>query len=209
MWYRVELIEVKDGQTISADEKFLGINCFNDINGHWARENIIKLYKEGYIAGTPGGSFRPEKGLTRAEFIVMVARVLKISTPSNGFSTRFKDMQFTSHWAKDQIIAMEEKGYIAGFRNSKGELYANPDKVITRAEMMTILDNVTGLQSQDYEESSFTDIHGHWAENPIKSLESLGLIAGISPGKFGPNLTSTRAQAAVVIQRYLEYINTQ
>ena len=43
-----------------------------DYRVHWARENIEKWVKEGIVSGYPDGSFRPNKPVTRAEFIAIV-----------------------------------------------------------------------------------------------------------------------------------------
>ena len=43
-----------------------------DYKGHWAQGNIEKWVKEGIVSGYPDGSFRPNKPVTRAEFIAIV-----------------------------------------------------------------------------------------------------------------------------------------
>ena len=206
-WYKIKIIENKNGQNYELAQDEIGINCFDDIKEHWAKNQIISLYKEGYINGRTLNSYAPDDGLTRAEFIALLARTLNITQPSSGFVTKFKDNNFYQHWAQNIIMAMEENGYIAGFKNSKGQYIINPDKEITRAEMITLLYNVMNSQEKYEGYSNFTDIQGHWAEKPIRVLEKMNLVSGIKPGKFGPDQTCTRAQAAVVIQRYLKYIN--
>lgn len=205
-WYKVLVIGSENGKTYQLDQKEFGINYFEDVRGHWAKESIIQLYKEGYVKGVAESSFKPEKGLTRAEFTALIARTLNISEPSSGFVTSFKDKGLDNHWARNVIFAMEEKGYIAGVKNHRGEHFANPDQQITRAEMAAMLYNVTHTLGDQGEYNKFTDVKGHWAEKPINSLERIGLISGMGDDRFGPNLTSTRAQAAVIIDRYLELI---
>ena len=203
-WYKVLVIGSENGKTYQLDQKEFGINCFEDVKGHWAEKSIIQLYKEGFVKGVTKSSFKPEKGLTRAEFIALIARTLNISEPSEGYVTSFKDRILDNHWARNVIIAMEEKGYITGVKNHRGELFANPEQQITRAEMATMLYNVTNKLENQGNYKKYQDVKGHWAEKPINSLERLGLITGIGNDRFGPDLTSTRAQAAVIIDRYLE-----
>jgi hypothetical protein len=44
--------------------------------------------------------------------------------------------------------------------------------------------------------ASFDDLPGHWAQQDIVMLATLGVVNGIGGGAFGPDLTLTRAQFA-------------
>ena len=49
---------------------------FSDIGGHWAGEDIRLVAEYGWFGGYPDGAFRPDRFVTRAEFIVMANRML-------------------------------------------------------------------------------------------------------------------------------------
>ena len=49
---------------------------FNDIAGHWAEAYIRLAAGNGWIAGYPDGSFKPQQNITRAETMTMINRVL-------------------------------------------------------------------------------------------------------------------------------------
>lgn len=49
---------------------------FNDIEDHWAKEQIIKLEEKGIINGYQDGSFRPEQYITRGELAAIVSKIL-------------------------------------------------------------------------------------------------------------------------------------
>ena len=49
---------------------------FTDISGHWAEKYIERAATLGWIAGYPGGTFRPNNYITRAEAMTMINRVL-------------------------------------------------------------------------------------------------------------------------------------
>ena len=49
---------------------------FNDIAGHWAEAYIKLAAGNGWIAGYPDGSFKPQQNITRAETMTMINRVL-------------------------------------------------------------------------------------------------------------------------------------
>ncbi len=52
-------------------------NRFNDIAGHWAEAYIRLAAGNGWLAGYPDGSFRPQQSITRAETVTMINRVLE------------------------------------------------------------------------------------------------------------------------------------
>lgn len=49
---------------------------FNDIAGHWAKDEIAVAANNGWVNGYEDGSFRPQNKITRAETISLVNRVL-------------------------------------------------------------------------------------------------------------------------------------
>lgn len=49
---------------------------FNDIEGHWAEENIESIANNAWILGYEDGAFRPDEYITRAETITIINRIL-------------------------------------------------------------------------------------------------------------------------------------
>lgn len=207
-FYTAVVTANRNGEESELDRKTFGINCFADIKNHWARSTIINLYKEGYIKGAGEDMFKPDENLTRAEFMALISRVLDITDPQTGFETKFSDIRNRNHWAYNYITGLEENGYIQGEQNSSGKICIYPDRSITRAEMSSLLSRILEKQGRTGEDTTaeikFTDVKGHWAENAVIMLEKLGLIAGKSTDKFEPDSKTTRAEAAVIIERYLD-----
>lgn len=64
--------------------RFLGVYpssaesaIFIDVSaGHWATKTVSYAYSQGWVAGYPDGSFRPENAITRAEMVALTNRVL-------------------------------------------------------------------------------------------------------------------------------------
>ena len=58
------------------------------------------------------------------------------------------------------------------------------------------------------EESAFADFDNisDYAKEAVSFLESAGLISGAEDGKFNPDSFLSRAEAAVVINRLIDYI---
>ena len=48
----------------------------DDITGHWAEESIRWCMEHGLMKGYPDGSFKPDKGVTRAEIATILKRLV-------------------------------------------------------------------------------------------------------------------------------------
>ncbi|WP_432357049.1 S-layer homology domain-containing protein [Sporosarcina sp. UB5] len=59
-----------------------------------------------------------------------------------------------------------------------------------------------------YDEKTFTDIHGHWAQKQIEFLAEKGWINGYPDGTFKPNASLTRAHAAKILSNFLGLTKT-
>ena len=49
---------------------------FSDIDGHWAKEDIMYAGAVGWVSGYPDGTFKPDQAITRAEVMTLVNRML-------------------------------------------------------------------------------------------------------------------------------------
>ena len=109
-------------------------NRFADLGEKYYTDSILKLNKAGVMQGYDG-KISPEASLTREEASVMICRALGIETQGEANKT-FSDLSEVSEWARPYINAMVNKGLLNG---SDGKL--NPKNSISRAEVVTILDN--------------------------------------------------------------------
>ena len=78
----------------------------------------------------------------------------------------------------------------------------NPDKAITRAEVVALMDAF--LDSSTDSSISFSDVN--WSTNFRSSIEKAaanGLINGYPDGTFRPNSSITRAEMAAILGRYI------
>ena len=110
---------------------------FSDVSsGAWYYDAVQMCAKAGIVAGYPGGSFKPDQAVTRAEFFKMVAMLYSdtLNTPITGGI--FKDIN--GHWAEKYIERAATLGWIAGY--SDGTF--RPGNYITRAEAMTMINRV-------------------------------------------------------------------
>jgi hypothetical protein len=73
----------------------------------------------------------------------MLGRAFAVKESTTGTAT-FSDAASISFWAKGYVTAMEAKGYIKGSGNS-----FRPKANITRAEIVTIIDNAVKAYYKD------------------------------------------------------------
>ena len=75
---------------------------FSDIATHWAREYINAFANLNYVSGYPGGTFKPDNQVTRAEVVSVLNRIAGIKSVS---SAQVYDDLPSTHWAFGQIMA--------------------------------------------------------------------------------------------------------
>lgn len=113
-------------------------NTFKDLDDNWYTEYVLKGVAAGIITGDKNGTdlIRPNDHLTREEAAAIFARVMGLDTaaaPSAGFA----DQDEIADWAEGSVNAMRAAGYVNGYEGS-----FNPSDNLTRAEAVTILDNI-------------------------------------------------------------------
>lgn len=172
---------------------------FSDITNHWAAESIREAAALGIVKGYADGTFHPGAQVTRAEFTVMLIRMLKPATPA-GSSTlpAFTDSHQIGAWARDDIATASALGWVKG--NADGGF--RPNASITRAEMAVMVSRALALTSAT-SNVSFTDAATipTWAKEAAAHMQQAGWMNGRTNGDFDPSAVTTRAEAAQVLMR--------
>lgn len=79
-----------------------------------------------------------------------------------------------------------------------------PEQTVTRSQMAAMLARNLGAEYKGNGISTFTDIDGkYWAFKEIEIINQLGLMIGCSDGRFGAEDGITRAQMAMIIDRWM------
>lgn len=93
--------------TLVPSDKNSSLTCpCTDIGQSWAKKYIEKMYSAGWIQGYPDGTFRPDSNITRAEFMVIVNRVLQREAKLDeamAHQNYFTDIS-PEHWAFADVI---------------------------------------------------------------------------------------------------------
>lgn len=195
-----------DGVTVSVMKN--GKN-FTDIDGHWAEEYIGFVTEREVFAGTGESIFSPDMSMTRAMFAMVIGRLYERSygeIETSGLQI-FIDCNYDAYYGK-YIVWASENGIINGYGNGN----FGPDDKITREQMAVIIycfADFLGVipESMDtvlrYPDA---DRISDYAKNAALYCQTTGIIAGRAGGVFAPNETSTRAEVAAIIQRFVEAV---
>lgn len=108
--------------------------------------------------------------------------------------TTFSDIK--NHANKAAIEELASRGII----NGMGKGTFAPNKTMTRAEFAAIVTRALGLAAKDTK--AFTDVpSSKWYAGYIGTANSSGIVNGVGSGKFNPDGTITRQEAAAMVAR--------
>ncbi|WNR42377.1 S-layer homology domain-containing protein [Paenibacillus roseipurpureus] len=175
-----------------------------DAETHWAKEDILDLMQKSIIDGYEDQTIRPNRTLSKAEFVTLLVKALGIE-PVKTPVTGYEDMG--SHWSKGMVASAQAIGLLD---QRPADMRFSPDLPITRIEMVGLVDRIL----QKYEVSlpprsqNFTDT----ANLPDMNKEALinviraGIVGGYEDGSFRPQGSLTRAEAFKVISRIIHLL---
>ncbi len=168
-----------------------------DIKDHWAEKEIQSLYDKKIITGDTKSMYEPKREITRGEFVTLLAKVMGYKLIDGN---TFKDLNYDTYWARKNIETAIKEGAI--IPEEWGESFWG-DVPITREQMTIMMARTLKLEpSTNYK--SFPDIDNGlitkaYEEYLIKGIEQNSNIL------FVPGGLTTKAEAATIIARILEY----
>ena len=113
--------------------------AFPDVpEGAWYERAVDRLAALGVISGCPDGLFDPLRDITRAELVTM-ATLFVDHAADETLEAAFPDVT-AAHWAYAYINTAAAHGWISGTSDGLFE----PDRGITRAEAVAVLNNAVG-----------------------------------------------------------------
>lgn len=109
---------------------------FRDVaSGSWYNTYVATLNNAGVITDSSNGYFRPNEAITRAELAAMLAKFSETTVAANYFN----DVS-AKYWAANAIAICAKLGWITGYPDGT----FRPDKNVTRAELMAMINRATG-----------------------------------------------------------------
>lgn len=188
------------------------IKAFTDVDKSGYKEGILNAYNAGIIGGFGDGTFRPNKDVTRSEFVTMLWKLAGSPTVENA-ELSFADAASISDNYKMAVAWGVENGIIKGWNDNtfRGNL------AITRAQMATFTYRycvlVAGEEAPDDLKAAFDfadadSIDAAYAD-AVNVMANMKLINGFEDGTFRPNATANRGQAATILYRLYSLLNEE
>ncbi len=178
---------------------------FSDVPASsWASHAIDQLAARLLVSGTDKNAFEPDRKVTRAEFVAMLAKALKLKPSARA---AFADVPEDA-WYAGAVAAAYEAGIVQG----KGSDRFDPNGRVTREEMakmavkaLSVLNDGKETVENKSASVSFADWNqtSAWAMPYVQSASSLELMRGRNTERFVPKADVTRAEAAQIIWNLL------
>lgn len=171
-----------------------------DTKGHWAESYVGQLTQRSIIGGFPDGSFKPDDGITRAQFAAIAVKALNL--PQASGPATFRDVA-TNYWGAKAIAAVSQAGLVTGFPDGTFK----PEDKITRAQALVILAKALPAGIADvsilnsYQDGS--QVPAWAAPSVAKAAKARILVSYPDPSAIRPNTNATRADVAALTYQTL------
>ena len=177
---------------------------FTDVpTGAWYESAVSYVYGTRLMSGMESGVFSPGTGATRGQIVTILYRI--DGEPGGAGSTPFQDVPPSAFYAEPVSWA-----YHFGIVNGVGPTTFEPNKIVNREQMMTILFRFGMYQGWDM--TRWADISGYtdaasvsdYAQQSVSWAVGSGVLQGTPEGALLPKDTTTRAHMATVFMRINE-----
>lgn len=181
---------------------------FSDISAHWAKADIEMLASKFVVQGMNETTFAPDQHVTRAQFASMLVSSLALNTDSK--SAVFRDVK-AEDWFSGAVNTAAKLGLVEGNGAEEFAPHAN----ISREQMAMMISRALKLSGKEVQATlsqeklaRFTDSSSisDWAKSAVSQTIEANIVNGLTDQSFAPNENATRAQATVMLKRYLQYV---
>lgn len=193
----VPLSLVEDGRAVYVAEKAgrytleRGGMPFADVEDHWAKEAIAFSASRELVRGMSEDCFDPERPTSRAMVFTLLARLEGESLPPS-----------QGEWYDSAVNWATSRGLSDGTR---------PQGDVKREELVTLLWRWAGRPKANKELKGFTDLWSvsPYAREPLAWAVENGILTGRKNASIDPAAGATRAETAVILQRFVTYLIQQ
>ncbi len=181
-----------------------GDNCpskaFTDLGDtQWNHDSIDYAVENGLLEGTSPTTMEPNATLIRAQLAQILYNIE--DKPAVTGEMVFEDVP-ASEWFYSPILWANQNDIINGTSPTTFEPLEN----ISRQDLALMLYRYAGKPAVTGDLDGFTDADqvGDWAEEAMAWAVAEGIVQGDTPTTLNPTGTATRAEAAAMLQRFLE-----
>lgn len=179
---------------------------FTDLESvEWAKKSIKALADKGIINGKSKTEYAPNNNVTREEFAKLMSVAAGIYNKDS--SVEFDDVK-PGTWYYGYVASLAEKDLINGISD---KLFGS-GSYITREDMAVLvyrLCRYKGIPDMDLNQNKFSDKYmiSSYASNAVNFASGYEIMNGMGDGTFMPKGYTTRAQAAVVIDKLIRLLS--
>lgn len=176
-----------------------------DVNtGDWFYEPVKYMYSNSIMTGTDGSHFDPVGNLSRAQFATILYRM--DNSPEVEYQSIFPDVQ-NGFFYSIPVTWANQKKIVSGYMNGN----FGPADYLTREDIAVMMFRYAKNYKQ-FDVSASNDLSGFPDKDSVSTyaVEAMhwavgsGLISG-NAGRIDPQGLASRAQAATIIMRFMEY----
>ena len=183
------------------------------LKGHFAEEDIKKMFSMQILTGEPK-FYKPNEAITRGQFTQMLVKAIKLPIDNNSGNNNKKapvDIVFSDVLPNRKeypyIMAAYKEGVILGQTDGKFSI----DEPIERQEAIVVLLRALGLEHLGLDPTPITPFVddkyiSDWAKREVYAANRIGIIAGDVDGNFKPKSFVSKAEAAAIINRFINYM---
>lgn len=189
---------------VGGKEVPMGEEQFQDVKAdHWYFTAVAYMHALKIMKGVAEGWFEPHGTATRSMLATILYRLE--GSPKVSGNSNFTDVE-TGSWYADAVLWADSRGIIQGYGNT---LFGSNDP-ITREQLVVFLYRYSMIKGRDISASSdlsgFTDSDqiSDYAMEAMKWAVALGLIQGKGENNLDPLAFASRAEIAVIMQRYID-----
>jgi len=186
---------------VAVDVQFTKIDYFDDVDQNdWYDEAAWFCSAHGLMSGTDKRRFDGNVETTRA---MLVAVLYRLSQSEEIAENIFKDVE-NGKWYTEAINWAAKNNIVFGY----GDGNFGPNDILTREQMVSILLQYSKFMGYDVSKkddlSAYHDADkiSDWARDKMQWGVANGLITGVGNNLVSPQTGASRAQLAVIIQRY-------
>ncbi|MFR8976238.1 MAG: S-layer homology domain-containing protein, partial [Eubacteriales bacterium] len=177
---------------------------FCDLDGVlWAKDAILNLYQKKIISGKENGRFAPQDNLSREEAV-------KILVGAFGLFEKQEDLHFSDCNVEDWYYPYVSIAVKSGIVRGISETLFGTGTNINRQDFAVMLSRTltaAGCKLNGAKAVSFADGEAisEYARADVDALSANGLFVGDESQRFYPQNSITRAEAAVAIERAVNF----
>lgn len=176
----------------------------------WYAQAVDYSLRHGLFSGTSPDTFEPDAPMTRAMFLTVLGHMSGVQSQAIWGDAPFSDISMSS-WYGPFVSWGAAYDITGGFPDGT----FSPDQAVTREQMAVFLCNYldalglilpgSGSAVERYTDEADISL---WARDAVTILRASGLASGDGAGRFRPQATLSRCEAAQILMRLNMFLET-